>query len=436
MNKRIRKVLAAPAILSAAISLSACAGSAPAPCTESGLPQEQSVPSDAASVQESSAGVATEVKSSDSKQADASTAGEVPQAAAPVKPSSAAAESKKDPAAVSAAATVSGSSSASSSATSGSAIASSSADTANAILPPDPYVAFPALASEILAFADSLYKQGKEDSASAYLERFRVIKPLWNQWEAQADSMLNEFGKTRAEKAKAFEPMVLEIQNMNRAQAAYSLVSEAVDSLIAKAPGDSLVSWAGIQKQTAYTNTLSKAKKEFEQINNLANSQAKFAEALKKAEEFLLRYSDFADTLKVQEFIDKIRNMAESADSEAVKYWESHDPADALKKAKELIEKSKFAEAKEILNKLKVSSLRKEAMEEYNKLADAFCNAERKTTSQLFAKAQKQKDAAKKKQLLKDAIAPLDRCIQEYPEYNNMQKVLDNKTFLEKEIDR
>ena len=42
-------------------------------------------------------------------------------------------------------------------------------------LPIDPYMAFPALVDEVFAFADSLYRAGYTDSASAYLERFRVI---------------------------------------------------------------------------------------------------------------------------------------------------------------------------------------------------------------------------------------------------------------------
>ena len=299
---------------------------------------------------------------------------------------------------------------------------------------PDPYIAFPALASTIFAHADSLYAQGLVDSATRYLERFRIIKPLWNVWLSTTDSMLNEFGKTRAERAKEFEPLVLQIQNMNRAQAAYSMVAETADSLMALTPGDSLMKWAKGQKAIAYKNTLSKAKKEYDSIKALADDHAQFAEAQKKAEEFQMRYRDFEVDLHIQALIDYIAGLAATSNSEAAKYWESHDPAEALAKADELIKNSKFAEAKDILNKLKASKLRKEANDKYQELANTFCNAQRKTTSQIFAKAQKQKDAAKKKKLLQDAVAPLDKCLGEYPEYGQKQKVLDNKQFLEKEI--
>ena len=299
---------------------------------------------------------------------------------------------------------------------------------------PDPYTAFPALAAQVFAHADSLYTAGLTDSASAYLERFRIIKPLWSTWVARVDSLLNMFGKFRAEKAKAFEPLVLQIQNMIRAQSAYSMVAETADSLMALAPGDSLVRWAQQQKATAYKITLTKAKKEYASIKALADDQAQFSEALNKANAFLLRYRDFENELHIQALIDYIAGLAATTNSEAAKYWESHDPAQALAKADELIKASKYTEAKSLLTKLKASKLRKEANDKYQELANTFCNAQRKATSQIFTKAQKQKDAAKKKKLLQDAIAPLDKCLGEYPEYGQKQKVLDNKQFLEKEI--
>ena len=286
----------------------------------------------------------------------------------------------------------------------------------------------------IFDYADTLYKAGYTDSATAYLERFRVIKPLWAQWESKADSMLNEFGKTRAEKAKAYEPMVFQIQNMNRANANYDLVSETADSLIALAPGDSLTQWAKAQKVLAYTNTLAKAKKEYATIKALADNQAQFAEAEKQAVILQMRYRDFEDSLHLQALIDHIRELAQANDAEAAKYWESNDPVQALAKADSLLQKEKFAEAKTLLNKLKASKLRKEANELYLKLADTYCTKQRKSTSQIFAKAQKQKDMAKKKKMLQDAIIPLDKCLTEYPDNPQKQKVEENKKFLEQEL--
>jgi len=300
----------------------------------------------------------------------------------------------------------------------------------------DPYTAIPAIVQSIFDYANTLHKAGYTDSASAYLERFRVIKPLWEQWESKADSMLNEFGKIRTEKAKAYEPMVFQIQNMNRANSDYGLVAETADSLIALAPGDSLTQWAKAQKGVAYKNTLAKAKKVYASIKDLADNQAQFAEAEKQAVKFQMRYRDFENELHIQALIDYIRELMQANDAEAAKYWESHDPAQALAKADTLLQKEKFGEAKELLNKLKSSKLRKEANELYTKLADAYCTKQRKTTSQVFAKAQKQKDAAKKKKLLSEAIAPLDKCLTEYPDNPQKQKVIENKQFLEKEMNR
>ena len=302
--------------------------------------------------------------------------------------------------------------------------------------PIDPYKAFPSLAESVFAHADALYKAGLADSAVAYLQRFRVIKPLWAQWEAKTDSMIQAFDKTRAERVKRYEPLVLEIQNMNRAHAAYSMVAETADSLIALAPDDSLTRWAVAQKQVAYKNTLAKAKKEYAEIKSLADDKAQFAEAQKKATEFQMRYRDFEADLQIQALVDHIRELAQATDAAAAKYWESHDPAEALKKAEELIKAGKYKDAKDLLNKLKASKLRKEAAAKYQELADAYCNTQRKETSNLFAKAQKQKDPEKKRDLLKQAIAPLDKCMSEFPENSQKKTVTDNKQFLEKEIQK
>ena len=302
--------------------------------------------------------------------------------------------------------------------------------------PPDPYKDFPALTESVFAYADSLYRAGYTDSATAYLERFRIIKPLWLQWEKRADSLLNEFGKTRAEKSKQFDPMVLKIQNMNRAQSAYSLVKETADSLIALNPGDSLVAWAGEQKKLAFNNTLQKARRDLAEIRALAEGRAEFNAAQEKLKEFQLRYRDFEDSLQTAALAARIQELAAVADSVAKNYWATHDPAQALAQADTLKNQEKFPEVKDLLNKLMFSNLRQQALEKYNALADAYCNKQRKITSQLFTKAQKQKDPQNKKSLLQDAIDSLDNCLVEYPDYSQKQKVIDNKDFLQKELSK
>ena len=310
------------------------------------------------------------------------------------------------------------------------------ADAQSSQYPPDPYKDFPALTESVFAYADSLYRAGFTDSATAYLERFRIIKPLWLQWEKRADSLLNEFGKTRAEKSKQFDPMVLKIQNMNRAQSAYSLVKETADSLIALNPGDSLVAWAGEQKKLAFNNTLQKARRDLAEIRALAEGRAEFNAAQEKLKEFQLRYRDFEDSLQTAALAARIQELAAVADSVAKNYWATHDPAQALAQADTLKNQEKFPEVKDLLNKLMFSNLRQQALEKYNALADAYCNKQRKITSQLFTKAQKQKDPQNKKSLLQDAIDSLDNCLVEYPDYSQKQKVIDNKDFLQKELSK
>ena len=299
----------------------------------------------------------------------------------------------------------------------------------------DPYKAFPALANYVFSYADTLNRAGQSDSASVILNSFSSMAPMWEKWQAQSDTLRDAFGKRREEKAKEFESMALQIQNMNRVQSSYSMVAEAADSLISQlAPGDSLANWAKGQKQIAYTNTLKKATKEFDAIKTLADEKAQFAEARKQTEQFRIRYRDFEDTLHVQAFIDHIGELEKAVDSETAKMWEKNDPEQALAKTDTLIANEKFDKAKDLLNKLKSSKLRKEANEKYIVLADAYCNKQRKATSQFFAKSQKQTDETKKKKLLNDAIAALDKCLAEYPETTQKEKVESNKKFIEKEL--
>jgi hypothetical protein len=299
----------------------------------------------------------------------------------------------------------------------------------------DPYKAFPALANYVFSYADTLSRAGQTDSASVILNSFSTMAPMWEKWQAHSDTLREAFGKRREEKAKEFESMALQIQNMNRVQASYSMVAETADSLISQlAPGDSLANWAKGQKKIAYSNTLKKASKEFDEIKILADEKAQFAEARKQTETFRIRYRDFEDTLQVQAFLNHIEELEKATNSETAKMWEKQDPAAALAKADTLIANEKFDKAKDLLNKLKTSKLRKEANEKYIALADAYCNKQRKTTSQIFAKSLKQTDEEKKKKLLNDAIAPLDKCLAEFPETTQREKVESNRKFIEKEL--
>ncbi len=304
------------------------------------------------------------------------------------------------------------------------------------LVPVDPYTAVPNIISDILNYADTMFKQGNIDGAVAYLQRFRILKPLWNEWASRTDSLLNVFGMTNAERAKQFEPLILEIKNMNRVNAAYTLVAEAADSLIALAPGDSLINFAKQQKEIAYKNTIGKALKEKTDILSLAEAKARFEEALKQANEFKMRYRDFENELQIEKMIAYIQGLQNSISEEDKKYWEKNDPEKALAEVDTLIEKKSYAKAKTLVEKLKASKLRQQAAEKYQKLADAVCTDKRKAASLLYSQATKQKKPEKKKELLLKAIGDLNACSDDYPEYEKIKTVMDNIIFLKKELDR
>ncbi len=302
--------------------------------------------------------------------------------------------------------------------------------------PVDPYTAIPNIVSEVFDFANTLFEFGAIDDAISYLQKFRILKPLWNEWASRTDSLLNVFGMTNAERAKQFEPLILEIKNMNRVNAAYTLVAEAADSLIALAPGDSLINFAKQQKEIAYKNTIGKALKEKTDILSLAEAKARFEEALKQANEFKMRYRDFENELQIEKMIAYIQGLQNSISEEDKKYWEKNDPEKALAEVDTLIEKKSYAKAKTLVEKLKASKLRQQAAEKYQKLADAVCTDKRKAASLLYSQATKQKKPEKKKELLLKAIGDLNACSDDYPEYEKIKTVMDNIIFLKKELDR
>lgn len=431
-------------LMGAALSLSACA-TAPTPATEvsaADSPATEAVPSQATDQ--------ATVQSADPVAEGSATAAVPATAPATVAEAASTVEAAQITASSSSTATAnssegpSSSASASAEAASGAAVKGvaqatlpdSGVSAADSAKPVDPYQIFPALVSDVFTHADSLYRQGLVDSAVTYLQRFRVLKPLWSEWENRADSLLNEFGMSNAERAKQYEPLVLEIQNMNRVSAAYSLVAASADSLIALAPGDSLVNFAVAQKQVAYKNTLAKSLKEKTQILALAEAKAQFDEALKQAAEFQMRYRDFEKELQIEKMIAYIEKLKNDISAEDQKYWESNDPAKALAQVDELIAKKDFKKAKTLVEKLSASKLRVEAAQKYQQLAEAYCNIKRKDASQLYAKSSKQKDSAKKKQLLQEAIGALNSCSDNFPSYEKIKTVTDNIIFLKTELDR
>ena len=163
---------------------------------------------------------------------------------------------------------------------------------------------------------------------------------------------------------------------------------------------------------------------EQKQQDNIARAEAKRSEEEKRILEALEKLKRDYAAMEEQFETEKAKLDKEFTTYQKKKLAEQ----EALEKSVDTI-RDEVIEARD-----KRDALRKEANELYTKLADAFCTKQRKTTSQTFAKAQKQKDAAKKKKLLQDAIAPLDKCLTEYPDNPQKQKVIENKQFLEQEL--
>lgn len=117
-------------------------------------------------------------------------------------------------------------------------------------------------------------------------------------------------------------------------------------------------------------------------------------------------------------------------------FWQSNDPQKSLEQAQKWIAEKNYSKARTLLIKLNSSILRQKALEQMDVLAESFCNEERKKTSVLFQASQKAPNEIQKKKKLADAINGLNRCLEQYPEYSQKEKVINNRQFLENELSR
>lgn len=300
----------------------------------------------------------------------------------------------------------------------------------------NPYRDIPALVKSVLEYADSLLSKGKSDSAATYLEQFIVLKPLWDEWQAQAQSIYARTKKTQAIRAEEFKSLTLQILNMNSVGAGFDLVKAFTDSLILMNPGDSLVFWAQKQNQIALQKNLKKARQEKEKILAEANKNNQFKTAQEQIEQLKTRYYYFDDSLQLESTLIQLKEMEASISEQDQLFWQSNDPQKSLEQAQKWIAEKNYSKARTLLIKLNSSILRQKALEQMDVLAESFCNEERKKTSVLFQASQKAPNEIQKKKKLADAINGLNRCLEQYPEYSQKEKVINNRQFLENELSR
>lgn len=298
----------------------------------------------------------------------------------------------------------------------------------------NPYQDIPALVEKVLKHADTLLSNGESDSAASYLEKFIVLKPLWDEWQAQAQTIYTKTKRTQAERAEEFKSLTLQITNMNSVGSSFELIKEFTDSLISLKPGDSLILWAQKQNQLAYKKNLNKARQEKEKILTAANTSNQFKTAQEQIRSLKAHYYYFEDSLQLESTLLQLEELEASISKKDQLFWETNDPQKSLEQAQKWTTEKKYSQAKSLLLKLKSSVLRQKAIEQMDLLAESYCNDERKKTSVLYKAALKTKKTTQKKEKLTQAIEALNRCLDEYPEYKQKDKVLNNKQFIEKEL--
>jgi hypothetical protein len=299
---------------------------------------------------------------------------------------------------------------------------------------PDIYVEIPRLAQMALTRADSFYAAGNLDSAAAIVERFSVLNPLWKEWQFQAKSIGEKVRSGYSKKDADLQQLLIAMVNANSRRAPYAEVKVLADTICASAPSDSIRRIADSLSHIAYARTFEKVKLGRDEALTLAREKAAFDAAEQKLSDLILRYSDFVDTLKLQRALLQISSLRMEESSASAEYWKSHDPKKSLEEAKQLSANKKWSAAKEMLLKLKSSSLRGEALRELDSVYVGYCTEKRKRTATLFAESKNKK--ANKADKISKAIAELDACLEFAPDYKDRATVLSNKQFLQSELSK
>ncbi|MCK9181603.1 MAG: hypothetical protein M0P13_01815 [Fibrobacteraceae bacterium] len=295
----------------------------------------------------------------------------------------------------------------------------------------DIYTEIPKLANMALARADSFVALGMLDSASAIVEQFSVLNPLWIEWQSQAKLLSQKIQNAYSVKSRELKPLALNLINANTRGASYSEVKVLADSLKSLSPGDSLVNFADSILKISFAKTFEKVRTAKASAMVFAEEKAKFVLAQQKLTELAMRYPEFVDTLDLKGALVKVSSLREELTSSDVEYWKSHDPKKALENAKKMIPTKEWDAAKSSLIRLKASELRGGALRELDTLYAAYCTDKRKLAAAYFAKSKK----TGKDELVK-AIDALNACLDFAPDYSEKATVISNREFLRKEMEK
>lgn len=296
----------------------------------------------------------------------------------------------------------------------------------------DAYVEISRIARKALARADSFCALQMMDSVSVIVEQFSVLNPLWEEWMAHVKSLAGKIRGMAAADKVTLERLLVALANANARRADYAEIGTLADTILSLSPGDSLKSVVDSFTGKAYVRTFGKVKSVRDSALFMAREKAAFDKAEQSLTETMMRYPDFADTLRLREALLKVTALRTASATASEEYWKNHDPELSLEEGRSLAEKGKWKDAKEIFEKLKASVLRGEAVRELDSLGNRFCREKRERAASLFAKSKKKK--GEKAKLLGEAVESLDSCLEFTPEYRERETVISNKKFLLREI--
>ena len=282
-----------------------------------------------------------------------------------------------------------------------------------------------------------LEAQGKRAEAREVLEAFLVFKPAIQEWLDSAEALDRAERNRDSAQAETYSSLVRQISNLMMVKSDYGMVRPLTDSLRTFPLADSLQRWARVQDSIALRRSEAKARAMEDEARRAVLDQADYGKATRIVNDLRGIHPDLAARLgldTLQAWIGA-RHVRDSLAQDPT-WWKGKDPQAVLLEARKARDEGKLTQAVGLYGHLLQSTQRAQARAELAALEEPFCNQQRQSAVDAFAKARKSKRKDDARKLLLGAVAALDACTAAFPDSPLQVRIQQNRELLTQELSK
>jgi len=285
----------------------------------------------------------------------------------------------------------------------------------------------------------NLYRQrGEFNKSISVLEDYLVFKPAVKDWLDSAERLESSIYVTRKASLSELEASKKKIENMILAGATWQQVKPVMDPISNSDPDRETQIWIDETEARLHKRDMEETKAKLNDIRRLVMLKADFNKARDYIQILRNRYRYLGDPMRfdtLPDYVDRMETEFQRRQSRAG-FANAEEQQSALARARKLLEQQKFLEAKPVYDALLTTDLREALMEEYNLLANSFCEDRRKQAALAFSNSQKA-GTSKNDQAtgLQTALNYLNQCLEHFPEVSIRSKVERNRSLLQEKLE-